>query len=180
MKLSVKKDSSDKQAAYLAKCSRIFNQEMKNMLAKMGDEIVAEARNRSEAQSFFNHTGDLRASIGYGVFRDGKKIAKSDFALVSAPESNGHYGQWLGRRELTKVAQQNPEKPANEGTIGFDMGGGSTQLVVVAGMPYAAYVDGLSKKDVLGKAKLHAYQKVRSYLQSAKAAIQTRIAKIKR
>lgn len=177
MKLAIK--DMDRQSAFLARCSRIFNQEMKNMLAKMGDEVVADARNRPQGQSFYNHTGNLRASIGYGVFRDGKKIAKSDFALVSAPEGNGHYGQWLGRRELTKVAAQNPEKPANEGDVAFDMGGGGMQLVVVAGMPYAAYVEGLSKKDVLGTAKLHAYQKLRSYLQSAKTAIQSRIAKIK-
>lgn len=46
-------------------------------LAGLGDECVTEARDRSQEDSWFNPTGNLRSSVGYVVVAHGKIVKKS-------------------------------------------------------------------------------------------------------
>lgn len=175
MKIEVDSKDIEAQMLYLRRCEYIFNQEMKRMLSRLGEEAVTEARERPQEQSFFNHTGNLRSSIGYGVYRDGRKVAKGGFELTPSPEDNGHLGVWYGRRELTKVENGTSEIAS----VDFNVGGSKIHLVVVAGMFYAGYVEAHDNKDVLATAKLNAQAKAKRYLMEAKQRIKERVAKIK-
>lgn len=169
------KTVAQKQELYLKRCTYIVNQEMKNVLDSLGDLAVTEAINRPEEASFFNHTGNLRSSIGYGVYRDGRKVAGGGFLPTAAPEDNGHLGQWHGRRELTRVYKETSEIAS----VSYNMGSSNFRLVVVAGMYYAGYVEARPNKEVLAQARLKCESLVRPYLASAKQRIKDRIAKIR-
>ncbi len=175
MNIKMAKTVEQKMELYTQRCQYIFNQEMKNVLVTLGSFTVNEAVNRPESQSFINHTGNLRSSIGYGVYRDGKKVAGGGFQPTEAPESNGHLGQWHGRRELTRVYLGTSEIASAK----FSTGGANFRLVVVAGMFYAGYVEAKPTKEVLAQAQLECEKLVKPSLQQAKHRIKVRMARIK-
>lgn len=175
MNIKMAKTVEQKAELYIQRCQYILNQEMKNVLVALGSFTVDEAVNRPESQSFVNHTGNLRSSIGYGVYRDGKKVAGGGFRPTDAPESNGHLGQWHGRRELTRVYLGTSEIASAK----FTIGGAKFRLVVVAGMFYAGYVEAKPTKEVLAQAQLECEKLVKPSLRQAKQRIQVRIQKIK-
>lgn len=90
-----------------------------SVLYQLGELCVNEARSFG---SYTDRTGNLRSSIGYGVFKDGQPISYSDFEQVS----KGTDGAIEGRALLDRVAGQYPNGYA---------------LIVVAGMNYAVYVE---------------------------------------
>lgn len=175
MNIKMAKTAEQKMELYTQRCQYILNQEMKNMLATLGSLAVEEAVNRPQSLSFYNHTGNLRSSIGYGVYRDGRKVAGGGFQPTDAPESNGHLGIWHGRRELTKAFLGTSEIASAK----YSMGDAKFRLVVVAGMFYAGYVEAKPTKEVLAQAQLECEMMVKPSLQQAKARIKERIARIK-
>lgn len=175
MNIKMAKTVEQKQELYLQRRTYIINQEMKNILCELGEIAVQEAVTRPETQSFYNHTGNLRSSIGYGVYRDGKKVAGGGFEPTTAPESNGHLGQWYGRRELTKAMKEESEIAS----VKFSLGSANFRLVVVAGMFYAGYVEARPNKEVLAQAQLKCEARIRHCLLRAKRRIKDRISKIK-
>ncbi len=178
--VKIEKNIEAKAQLYLRRLAYICNQEMKNALADLGQLTVEDAVNRPESQSFINHTGNLRSSIGYGVYRDGKKVAGGGFQPTEAPESNGHLGQWYGRRELTKAYKGTSENASvKEIASDFTYNGARFTLVVVAGMFYAGYVEAKPTKDVLAQAQLKQEAAIKPRLRAATQRIKERIAKIR-
>ena len=90
-----------------------------SILFQLGEKCVNEARNFG---SYTDRTGNLRSSVGYGVFKDGQPVRYSDFQQVA----KGTEGGIEGRALLDRIAGTYPHGYA---------------LIVVAGMNYAVYVE---------------------------------------
>ncbi|MCD8282208.1 MAG: HK97 gp10 family phage protein [Prevotella sp.] len=106
-------------------------------LAKLGEECIAKIRDRSAAESWIDHTGNLRSSIGYAVYEHGAEQIASAFATVGG----GSEGSAEGRRMVQELASEY---------------GNTYALVVIAGMRYASYVEAIEGKDVLASTELWA------------------------
>lgn len=112
-------------------------------LQLLGEESITLARTLSPNIGFNDVTGNLRGSLGYVIFKNGEALT-GNFAQVLA----GNEGPIKGRELAVEVGQK---------TTGL-------QLVVVAGMEYAAALEAggawkvKSRRnyDVLTSAELHA------------------------
>lgn len=102
---------------------------------------------------YIDWTANLRSSIGYVVLWDGKVVQQSDFSPVRGKRgTSGVEGTRQGREFLQKLIDEN-----GEGLV----------LIVVAGMPYAAYVEALGY-DVLDSAEIKAEEIVKRLLSKLK------------
>lgn len=127
---------------------RILKDNIMRALARLGEECVIKVKDRSGEDSWFDQTGNLRSSVGYGAYWYGIKYFESVFDLVK----DGYKGQGEGKRYLHQLAQQYDKVVA---------------LVIVAGMSYAEYVEAKDNKDVLASTELWARKQVESYLNKA-------------
>lgn len=100
------------------------------VLSYVGERCVIEARDRSQEESWFDQTGNLRSSIGYVIYHNGIQVKSSSFPTVK----NGSDGKKEGKSLAEQVA--------SEHLTGY-------VLVVVAGMHYADYVEAKDNKNVL-------------------------------
>jgi len=117
-------------------------------MTKLGEECVARIRNRGASESWIDHTGNLRSSIGYAVYDHGLNYMMSNFSVVL----EGNEGAGKGRELVEELARQFTNTYA---------------LVVVAGMDYAAYVEAIKNKDVLESTKLWAMGVVKARIDRA-------------
>ena len=117
--------------------------ELKRTFARLGEECIIKVRDREPWESWIDRTGNLRSSIGYGVYDHGRKEIESTFKIVL----QGTSGPQAGKQLLESLSKQYADTYA---------------LVVVAGMNYADEVEALENKDVLASAELYA----RSYQAS--------------
>jgi hypothetical protein len=134
---------------YFNKAMDIINKEIFDALAYLGEECVSKIRNRSGDDSWFDQTGNLRSSIGYAIYNDGKVLMESAFNMIK----NGTEGQSAGEKMVADLASKYASTYA---------------LVVVAGMNYAEYVEARDNKDVLAQTELWARSVIDSYLEKAK------------
>lgn len=121
----------------LKESQRVIKEEIFKALAKLGEECVAKVRDRSQEESWFDQTGNLRSSIGYAIYDHGIEQIKSSFSVVK----NGGQGASEGRKALENLAREYSRVYA---------------LVVVAGMNYAQFVEARDNKDVLASTELWA------------------------
>lgn len=122
---------------------------MLNALAKLGEESVVRIRDRGASESWIDHTGNLRSSIGYSVYDYGVKYMQSSFSTVL----NGTLGRSEGMRMVQELAQEYSNVFA---------------LVVLAAMDYADRVEAIESKDVLESTRLWAMSVVEERLNRAK------------
>ena len=106
-------------------------------LCAVGEMAVAQARTHG---SYRDRTGNLRASVGYAVARDGRPVGPGD--LGEGLPGAGNPGRAAALRAVR----------------GYPRG---ASLVVAAGMRYAAYVSALGY-DVLESAELLARARARA------------------
>lgn len=117
-------------------------------MTKLGEECIARIRNRGASESWIDHTGNLRSSIGYAVYDHGLNYMMSNFSVVL----DGSEGAGKGRELVAELARKFTNTYA---------------LVVVAGMDYAAYVEAIKNKDVLESTKLWAMGVVKARIERA-------------
>lgn len=115
----------------------ITRAEVIRSLSYLGEQCVARIRDRSARDSWIDHTGNLRSSIGYAVYDHGTKIIQSAFPAVM----NGAAGAGEGQKLVQDLASSYAKTYA---------------LVVVAGMNYAEYVEAIESKDVLAGTEIWA------------------------
>lgn len=139
-------------AKYLKGLSSRFNKttdrvENKVLLAldRAGQRLVDIAR---ESKTYQDETGNLTASIGYGVYHKGEEFSIGGFG--------GGNGEKEGVKRLSDVASKHKSK--------------AYVLVVVAGMEYAIYVE-RSGYIVLDVAKLKANSVITEELNKVKVYI---------
>ena len=134
---------------FLMKAARLVMEYMLNALAKLGEESIVKVRDRGPVESWIDHTGNLRSSVGYSVYDYGMKYMQSSFATVLG----GTKGRSEGMRMVQELAQEYSNVFA---------------LVVVAAMDYADRVEALDNKDVLESTRIWAQGVVEERLNRAK------------
>ena len=134
---------------FLMKAARLVKNYMLKALTKLGEESVAKVRDRGPGESWVDHTGNLRSSVGYSVYDYGVKYMQSSFATVLS----GSEGRSEGMRMVQELAKEYSNVFA---------------LVVVAAMDYADRVESLDNKDVLESTRIWAQGVVEERLNRAK------------
>lgn len=155
------KVSADTSAidAYFKAVVDIACEELKNTFAYLGEECIIKVRDRGPVESWIDRTGNLRSSIGYGVYDHGRKEIESTFKIVL----QGTSGPQAGKQLLESLARQYADTYA---------------LVVVAGMNYADEVEARDNKDVLASAELYARGVIGKRMEMTKAKILKRVDKL--
>jgi len=131
------------------KSFEIIKNEIFMAFAKLGEECVVKIRDRSQDKSWYDHTSNLRSSIGYAIYDYGVKQIESAFNVVGS----GSQGSTEGKRMVEQLAREYSNTFA---------------LVVIAAMNYAEYVEAIEGKDVLASTELWAKAEVDKRLQRAK------------
>ena len=134
--------------AFLQRAARKIQENVLKALSKLGDESVVRIRNRSAEESWIDHTGNLRSSIGFAVYEQGSKYMESAFSQVLS----GTDGSVKGKKMINDLAKEYSRVYA---------------LVVVAGMEYAGEVEALESKDVLASTKIWATSIVEQRVKTA-------------
>lgn len=146
--------------AYYDNVARIISEETLRVLSYLGEKCVSRIRDRSAAESWIDHTGNLRSSIGYAVSDKGRIAIESQFAKVL----NGVEGSTEGKKLVENLVTQYTRTYA---------------LIVVAGMSYAENVEAIETKDVLASTELWADAQIDKYLQLAQSRIMKRVNALK-
>lgn len=157
--MGIKCDSLGAFNSLMADIPGILKEEIFRALSYLGEKCIIRIRDRTGEESWFDQTGNLRSSIGYAIYGEGRKIIESTFAVVK----NGSKGASEGKRMIDELASKYAETFA---------------LVVVAGMEYADFVEAMENKDVLATTELWAKAEVQKYLDNAKARAERRILKL--
>lgn len=143
---------------YLARCQELAMNLTYKAMAYLAEECVNRVRDRSAEESWIDHTGNLRSSIGYIITRNGEVLTSGGFQPTKAEKGNGSEGQRTGAEYANLIVSQYATKPI--------------ALVVVAGMEYAVYVEARDNKDVLAKTELWARDEWKKCEPKLKAAIE--------
>lgn len=141
MGISANFNINDIDATFKALLAEVDRQLIES-LTRVGEEAVKLAKMIPPERGFKDRTGNLRSSIGYVVFVDGKPV-NVDFVAVK----DGHAGVIEGQRLALQVGSK---------TEGY-------ALVVVAGMNYAVHVESKGR-DVLTSAEKFAEKEVAEHL----------------
>lgn len=134
--------------SFLQRAAKKLQENVLKALSKLGDESVARIRNRSAKESWIDHTGNLRSSIGFAVYEQGSKYMESAFSQVLG----GTDGSSKGKKMINDLAKEYSRVYA---------------LVVVAGMEYAGEVEALDSKDVLASTRIWATSQVEQRVKTA-------------
>lgn len=135
-------------AAFLQKSINALQNAVATALSKLGDECIVRIRDRSANESWIDHTGNLRSSIGFAVYEQGKKFMESTFSQVLS----GTEGSSKGKKMIDELAKEYSRVYA---------------LVVVAGMEYAGEVEAIESKDVLSSTRTWATSVVERRIKTA-------------
>lgn len=134
---------------FFRQAMEIMRGELFQELAKLGEKCVIRAKDRPEQESWYDHSGNLRSSIGYAIYDHGKNLIEGAFA----PIKGGKKGQAEGQKMVDELASEYASTYA---------------LVVVAGMNYAEFVEACKNKDVLASTEIWAKSKLDEHLNKAK------------
>lgn len=145
--------------SYLDMVANIVQSEILRALSYLGEQCIRRIRDRTGEESWFDQTGNLRSSIGYGIYDHGKKFIESAFPVIK----KGSEGSQEGKKQLELLASKYAETYA---------------LVVVAGMNYADFVEAHDNKDVLATTELWAKAEVKRYLDNAAQRALAKIAQL--
>lgn len=139
---------SDINAAIQAEAERA-NMLTIRALSYLGEMCVIEAKDRPQEASWFDHSGNLRSSIGYVIVHNGKIIRYSGFNQVKQGSEGVKEGKTLA------------EELSRKHSSGY-------ALIVVAGMNYAELVEAMDNKAVLASAELLARRELPKMVQKLK------------
>ena len=138
-------DISSRIDEFFVQCAKILREEIMRSLTYLGEQCVTKVRDRDPSESWIDHTTNLRSSIGYSVYEQGRTAIQSAF-------SGTVEGMTAAQQMLSELASQYAETYA---------------LVVVAGMDYASMVEARDNKDVLASTEIWARGEVQRYLDNA-------------
>lgn len=156
--MSIKVNDDNAVSKFFKAYMKIVSEEMTRSLSYLGEQCVRYVRDRSQDESWIDHTGNLRSSVGYAVYDMGKKRIESEFPIVK----QGSEGSEEGRKMIRDLAKLYSDTFA---------------LVVVAGMNYAEYVESMESKDVLASAELMAQSKINEYMAETRQMVEQRVSR---
>lgn len=64
--------SRDLATEYIAKCKEVIKTHTIRALSRLGTECVNYVRDRTPEESWEDHTGNLRSSVGYMILYNGE------------------------------------------------------------------------------------------------------------
>lgn len=123
-------------------------EKMIEALAYVGEHFVKIARDRLPEESFYDHTGNLRSSLGYVIVQDG------DIILGDFERSDRGTEGATGVQEAKKLTQK-LALTYNKGLV----------LIGVAGMHYAVRVEQLEGKDVISGPQIAAEEMLKRIIR---------------
>jgi len=153
MGLTPKISRKDMDAYFRDRLARI-DQAITLTLCRLGEQCVNHARSLDSAVGFGDVTGNLRSSIGYVVYKNGRPT-KYDFVQKAGPKGSGAEGVIVGKSLADEISAKYPK-----GYV----------LVVVAGMNYAVYVES-KNRDVLTSAEKLAERELPGMLKQLRSNI---------
>lgn len=106
------------------------------LLSYIGEELCNHARTITKGHSsggYDDQTGNLRSSIGYRIYKDGKPWKDGGFQNVTVTNQKGETVKGNGEADA-KVA-------LDKYGLAYDIPMNGWTLVIVAGMSYATYVE---------------------------------------
>nr|DAE23087.1 MAG TPA: hypothetical protein [Myoviridae sp. ctB3C22] len=115
----------------------------------IGLECLTNARS---VHRYKDRTSNLASSINYCVVVDGEIVRAGEWQAIGGNEGDGKEGVSVGMEYLHKVAAEQPKD-------------GKIRFVMVAGMPYAQYVEAMSF-DVLDTSEQMAERKIKEMLDN--------------
>lgn len=128
---------------------KIFTDEAEDkyyeLLSAAGEMFVKHAR---ESGVYFNHTGNLRSSIGYVIVKN-SSVVSDNFQLQNVG-TDGTVGVEKAKRLARSLAGN------YAGLV----------LIGVAGMEYAVYVEDIESKDVITGASIRTEEWMRKAIQA--------------
>lgn len=119
---------------------------------RLGEECVTRIRDRDGDDSWYDDSGNLRSSVGYAISHNGIIVSMSEFTQVK----DGSEGTMTGKALAEKLAKE---------------GNYEWQLVIVAGMNYAVYVEAMKNKDVLASTDLWVRERAPRLIEQLKRQI---------
>jgi hypothetical protein len=146
-------DVSSRIDSFFAQCAEILKEEIMNTLSYLGEQCVSRVRDRDQSVSWIDHTTNLRSSIGYSVYEQGRTAIQSAFHGTTE-------GMTAAQTMLDELASLYAETYA---------------LAVVAAMDYASFVEARDNKDVLASTELWARGEIQRYLDMAVKKASNRI-----
>lgn len=145
---------------FLDEALNILHKEIMRSLQYLCEESVKRVRDRDELDSWYDHTGNLRSSVGYGIYSYGEQLMESAFESVKG----GEEGSREGRKFIGELSSQYRD---------------TYNAVLVAAMTYAEYVERCKNKDVLASTELYIRGKVDGYVTKAVEKAVSEINKLK-
>ena len=133
---------------FLRAIPSIISGEIIRAFSYLGEQCVKKVRDRPGDKSWNDQTGNLRSSVGYAVYEEGRTIIESAFNVVG----KGSFGSSEGKKMIEELASKYAETYA---------------LVVVAAMEYADFVEAMKNKDVLASTELWAKREINQYLDKS-------------
>lgn len=143
MGIKISAEAKRQTIALFNKALAEYDAALMRLLTHLGEECVKMAKDRSQEESWIDHTGNLRNSIGYVILKEGKEALSGGFGAGQGGEQGKSFAQSL---------------EANLATAQY-------ALVIVAGMHYAVYVEARDNKDVLASVELHAKKRLPQMLK---------------
>lgn len=143
MGIKISAEAKRQTIALFNKALAEYDEELIRLLTRLGEECVIKAKDRSQEESWIDHTGHLRNSIGYVILKEGKEIFSGGFGAGRGAEAGKAYAKELET----------------------GLAGAQYALVIVAGMHYAVYVEARDNKDVLASVELHAKKRLPQMLK---------------
>ena len=132
-----------------ARMNRMLEQRRTALIGQLfyiGEACLNQARS---GHKYLNQTGNLCSSIGYCILDDGMIVHEGEWKAVAGGDGDGTEGQKQGVAYLHELAS----KQTTKGIV----------FVMVAGMPYAQYVEAMSL-DVLDTSEQMAQRKIKDML----------------
>lgn len=130
---------------YINRRLQMMKSAMIENLAYVGEEALRQART---GHRYKDQTGNLTSSIGYCIVDNGRVVHGSSFTAIL----NGSEGSDEGRKYLKRLVSDN-----SSGLV----------FIMVAGMPYAKYVEAMNL-DVLVSAEKLAKRMIPEIMKSLK------------
>lgn len=149
--------------AYLNAVAEKVDKTIIDRMCVFGTQCVNKVRDRNKQESWIDHTGNLRSSIGFSVLRGKEVVDIGGFYPTNAPKGNGREGQQEGRNYMER-----------EIALCLD----DYTLLIVAGMEYASKVEAIESKDVLASIEIWAKQTWAKSLPNIKKSITNEINKL--
>jgi hypothetical protein len=131
--------------------ARKIEQKKAGIIAQLyyiGEECLNNARANHK---YLSQTGNLASSIGYCVIAEGKIVSEGKWQAMAGISGSGSDGSEKGQQILRQLASQYKDE-------------GKITMLMVAGMPYATYVEAMSL-DVLESSEAMMQKKIKKMLE---------------